>query len=109
MELQSNPRGIPAAPFVSSVPDFVSDHNYAATLDKFQEMIQKYKFMEGHLLGRQESLRTKVPEIRKSLEVVGVLGGEGDVVVDVEVNETLWMGMHYWPKATGFHELIISK
>jgi hypothetical protein len=42
------------------------------TLLKFQGMDQKYRFMETHLLTRQAGLESKLPEIKKSLDVVKV-------------------------------------
>ncbi len=42
-----------------------------STLIKFQETIQKYKFMELNLLAKRKTLLEKVPEIKKSLESIG--------------------------------------
>ena len=36
-------------------------------------MVQKYRFMESHLIGRRGALESKIPEIKKSLDLVQVL------------------------------------
>ena len=72
MQVPANPRGIPCAPFVDKVDNFL-EGNHEDTLKKFQEMISKYKFMETHLLQRQASLESKIPDIRKTLETVQFL------------------------------------
>ncbi|CAI7664578.1 unnamed protein product [Penicillium crustosum] len=45
---QTNPRGIPVAPFIDNVSDYVSSREEVEpTLRSFQEMISKYQFMEA--------------------------------------------------------------
>ena len=48
--------------------------NHEQTLMKFQEMIQKYRYMETHLLQRRGGLESKIPEIKKSFDLVKLLG-----------------------------------
>jgi uncharacterized protein YllA (UPF0747 family) len=52
-----------------SLESFLKDSNHEQLLLKFQEMINKYRFMENHLLQRQQSLISKIPEIETSLEM----------------------------------------
>jgi len=66
-----------------------------AILRKFQELVSKYKFMEVNHLQRKKSLEDKLPEIRKTLEMVNFLilkKGQDDVpiIVDFELNDTLY-------------------
>jgi prefoldin subunit 5 len=75
----------------SNVQQFVSSSNHEQTLQKFQEMIQKYKFMENHLLQRQQGLRSKKPEIKKSLETSVFLEKRDETITDFELNDTLWV------------------
>ncbi|KXS14378.1 Prefoldin, subunit 3 [Gonapodya prolifera JEL478] len=108
-ELQSNPRGIPQAPFVSKVEEFVhSQEEVEPTLRKFAEMIEKFKFMEDQLLRKRRSLDDKIPELKKTLEMVDFLQARSspnpdadpeeedapsaDEPLDVtyELNDTLW-------------------
>ncbi|KAJ3301862.1 hypothetical protein HDV03_000271 [Kappamyces sp. JEL0829] len=87
-----NPRGIPQAPFVENVSTFLAGSSHESTLSKFQEMISKYRFMENHLLGRRGGLEGKIPEIKKSLDLVVLLDeAEGETTTDFELSDTLWV------------------
>lgn len=71
---QTNPRGIPVAPFVDNVSDYVaSREDVEPTLRRFQEMISKYQFMEVNAQRRAVGLREKIPDIKKTLEMVRFL------------------------------------
>ena len=71
---QTNPRGIPVAPFIDNVSDYVSSRDEVEpTLRSFQEMISKYQFMEVNTQRRGQGLREKIPDIRKTLEMVRFL------------------------------------
>lgn len=71
---QTNPRGIPVAPFIDNVSDYVSSREEVEpTLRSFQEMISKYQFMEVNTQRRGQGLREKIPDIRKTLEMVRFL------------------------------------
>lgn len=83
MEVIANARGIPAAPFVQDVEAFTGGE-YEATLAKFNEMVSKYNFMASHLSQRQASLRSKLPEIRGSLQMAEHLLTQG-ITADIEV------------------------
>ncbi|KAK4176496.1 putative prefoldin subunit 3 protein [Triangularia setosa] len=70
----TNPRGIPYAPFVDKVEDYVSSRaDVEPTLRSFQEMVAKYQFMEANLQRRVGGLRDKMPDIQKTLETVRFL------------------------------------
>lgn len=89
----SNARGIPAAPFVSRVEEYVASLGEVdGTLQKFQETIGKYKFMESNLLKRAGGLRAKIPDIQKTLDMVNFLeqqsGEEHETMF--ELNDTLY-------------------
>lgn len=71
---QTNPRGIPVAPFVDNVAEYVaSREDVEPTLRRFQEMISKYQFMEVNAQRRAVGLRDKTPDIKKTLEMVRFL------------------------------------
>lgn len=70
----SNPRGIPNAPFVERVEDYVSTRDdVEGTLKSFQEMISKYQFMEANNQRRVAGLKDKIPDIQKTLDTVRFL------------------------------------
>ncbi|TPX61900.1 hypothetical protein PhCBS80983_g00871 [Powellomyces hirtus] len=93
-QLESNPRGIPKAPFVGKVEEFTPETELESTLKKFQEMIAKYKYMEGHLLQRKQSLESKIPDIKKTLDMVEYLIATEDstepMLTQYELNDTLY-------------------
>lgn len=91
----SNPRGIPYAPFVDRVEDYVSSRaDVEPTLRRFQEMIAKYQFMEQNLQRRVIGLKDKMPDIRKTLETVRFLKTRTDesdpIETTFELNDTLY-------------------
>jgi len=70
----TNPRGIPVFPFMSAVSDYVkSIDDVESTLTRFQEMVSKYTFMQQNVERRGAGLREKLPEMKRTLEVVKFL------------------------------------
>jgi len=93
----TNPRGIPYAPFVDKVEDYVSSRaEVDGTMKSFQEMIssvpprpiaritpggghltrcltRKYQFMEVNTQRRSAGLKDKIPDIQKTLDTVRFL------------------------------------
>lgn len=62
------------APFIDNVSDYVSSREEVEpTLRSFQEMISKYQFMEVNTQRRGTGLREKIPDIKKTLEMVRFL------------------------------------
>ncbi|OQE46200.1 hypothetical protein PENCOP_c001G01133 [Penicillium coprophilum] len=94
---QTNPRGIPVAPFIDNVSDYVSSREEVEpTLRSFQEMISKYQFMEVNTQRRGQGLREKIPDIKKTLEMVRFLqlrkesNPDSDLETNFELNDTLY-------------------
>ncbi|OCT47395.1 putative prefoldin subunit 3 [Cladophialophora carrionii] len=70
----TNPRGIPTFPFMSNVTDYVkSIEDVEPTLQRFQEMVSKYTFMQQNLERRAIGLKEKLPEMKRTLQVVKFL------------------------------------
>lgn len=89
----TNPRGIPYAPFVDRVEDYVASRaEVEGALKNFQEMIScvspvlalmvcfadgvrnsKYQFMQANTERRALGLKDKIPDIQKTLETVEFL------------------------------------
>lgn len=70
----SNPRGIPAFPFMNAVSDYVkSIEDVESTLQRFQEMVSKYTFMQQNVERRAAGLKEKLPEMKRTLQVVKFL------------------------------------
>ncbi|TKA22390.1 hypothetical protein B0A50_08272 [Salinomyces thailandicus] len=91
----TNPRGIPYAPFVDKVEDYVSSRaDVEGCLKSFQEMISKYQFMEVNQQRRAAGLKDKMPDIQKTLETVRFLKtrkeGADPLESFFELNDTLF-------------------
>lgn len=77
--------------------DYVSSRaDVEPTLRSFQEMISKYQFMEVNTQRRAQGLREKIPDIRKTLDMVRFLkkrreaGATEPIQTHFELNDTLY-------------------
>lgn len=70
-----NPRGIPKASFIADVEEYIGgpDGDVEGPLKGFQDTIAKYRYMDGSLTQRRKSLEEKIPDIRKTLQMVEFL------------------------------------
>ncbi|PFH49281.1 hypothetical protein AMATHDRAFT_63484 [Amanita thiersii Skay4041] len=77
---EKNPRGIPKAPFIADVDEYMSgaDAELEGTLRAFQEAMSKYRYMDGNLTQRKQSLEDKIPDIKKTLDMVKFLKQKKD-------------------------------
>lgn len=98
----TNPRGIPRAPFVDKVEEFISGpEDINATLHKFDEMLsslllwwtlwlaRKYKFMEVNRLKQLQRLRSSIPDMQKTLDTVKFLESK-QVCIPVPWTQSWW-------------------
>lgn len=70
----TNPRGIPIFPFMNNVSDYVKGlEDVEPTLQRFQEMISKYTFMQQNVDRRGAGLKEKLPEMKDTLDTVKFL------------------------------------
>ncbi|WWC87091.1 uncharacterized protein L201_001977 [Kwoniella dendrophila CBS 6074] len=74
-QMETNPRGIPKAPFVADVDDYVGgkDAEIQSTMKKFEETTAKYRYMEISLQQRRKALLGKIPDMEQTLQVVKFL------------------------------------
>lgn len=91
----TNPRGIPYAPFVDKVEDYVTSRaDVEPTLRNFQEMIAKYQWMESNMQRKSAGLQDKIPDIQKTLDSVRFLKTRTDetepLETTFELNDTLY-------------------
>ncbi|KAI9643642.1 peptide chain release factor 1 [Ciborinia camelliae] len=100
---RTNERGIPYAPFVDRVEDYVTSRaDVEPTLKRFQEMIsmsahfgvRKYQFMEVNQQKRIAGLKINMPDIQKTLDTVKFLKtrkeGSDPIQATFELNDTLY-------------------
>lgn len=87
-----NPRGIPQAPFISSVDEFANNVDEATTLlGQLQELYQKYQIMEMATRSRLKNLESKVPDLEKSVETVKFISTREDSFeTHYELNDTVF-------------------
>lgn len=92
---KSNPRGIPEAPFVEKVEDFIKDPNdFDLCFGKFQERLSKYKFMQESKLVTVKQLKQKIPDIDNTLAMCRMLEAKktegSNLETNYQLNETLY-------------------
>ncbi|KAG8949189.1 hypothetical protein FRC04_008987 [Tulasnella sp. 424] len=89
--LQTNPRGIPQAPFIDNVEEHVGgpDAEVESALRQFQEAIAKYRYMELNLNTRKKALLDKIPDIEKTLAMVQFLKDKREGKLKAKKDEDL--------------------
>ncbi|SJL06935.1 related to prefoldin subunit 3 [Armillaria ostoyae] len=72
---ERNPRGIPKAPFIADVEEYVggSDGDIEGPLKAFQDAMAKYRYMDDNLAQRRKGLEEKIPDYKKTLDMVEYL------------------------------------
>nr|CAG4645939.1 EOG090X0IRH [Lynceus sp. MCZ IZ 141354] len=66
--------GIPEAVFVENVDEFMTGkEGVESVLRQWDELHCKYKYMEVNLLAKRKRLKSQIPDIQKSLEMLAVL------------------------------------
>ncbi|KAL9932868.1 hypothetical protein V8E36_008123 [Tilletia maclaganii] len=95
-DIEITASGIPKAPFVVDVEKHIGgpDKPVEPALRKFQEAAAKYKFMEANTAQRRKALEDKIPDIRKTLQMVEHLKSlkeaEEEMETMFELNDTLF-------------------
>lgn len=72
-ENQTEHLGIPQAAFVEDVDEFMKQENNEsaeAVIKRLDEQHQKYKFMELNLMSKKRRLKSQVPDIKSTLDIV---------------------------------------
>jgi prefoldin subunit 5 len=70
-----NSLGIPKAIFLEDVEKFMTEDNKTSNdvIRKLEELFQKYRVMEVGLLQKKEKLKTQIPDIKQSLDMVRLI------------------------------------
>ncbi len=93
-----NSRKIPKVVFVENVEAWVDKYTDDALFAQMNELYQKYKFMESNLMRARENLRTKLPDIKKTLEMVAMLKSKSESD-DKEMDANYLLSDNIWAKA----------
>ncbi|KAM5538762.1 hypothetical protein V8D89_007484 [Ganoderma adspersum] len=94
---ERNPRGIPKAPFIADVAEFLgTDPSPENALKDFQAALAKYRYMDHNLTQRRRGLEEKIPDIKKTLAMVEFLQdrreGKGSAKDDDDLDDELEEG-----------------
>lgn len=103
---KTNPRGIPEAPFVEDISVLFkgtgqNDNDFQLIFNRFQERLQKYKFMQESKQVTLKQLNTRIPEISQSLEICQLIKQqqqgdkknkeeEDEMLFNYSLNDTLY-------------------
>lgn len=90
-----NARGIPQAPFVEKVEDYIKvPADFDKVMTVFQERLQQYKYMEQSKLNSVKQFERKIPEIEETLKMVEVLKlkheNQETLESNYQLNDTLY-------------------
>ena len=91
-------RKIPKAVFLEDVEAWVERYGEDDLFAQSNELLQKYKFMENQLIRQKASLKGKLPEIKRSLEMVAMLKQKADGD-DKAVDSNFLISDNIWAKA----------
>lgn len=84
--------GIPKAECLDNMDAFMSreeNQTIEAGLKNLDEQHSKYKFMELNLLQKKQRLKSQIPEIKTSLEIIKMLKAKRDSAEDMETRFVL--------------------
>ena len=72
-EVSENHRKIPKVVFIDNTEAWVEKYGDDDLFAQLNELYQKYKFMETQLARARQNLKVKLPDIKKTLEMVAML------------------------------------
>ncbi|XP_037577809.1 prefoldin subunit 3 [Dermacentor silvarum] len=84
--------GIPKAECLDDMDEFMAreeNQTIDAALKNLDEQHSKYKFMELNLLQKKQRLKSQIPEIKTSLEIIKLLKSKRDSSEDMETRFVL--------------------
>ena len=67
---EANSKKIPKVVFIENTEAWVEKYTDDALFQQMMELYQKYQFMEQNLLRARQNLKVKLPDIKKTLEMV---------------------------------------
>ena len=97
-EPTTDPKKIPKVVFIDNVEAWVEKYTDDALFAKMNELYQKYKFMEQNLHRQRQSLYVKLPDIKKTLEMVAMLKTRHESK-EKEISTNFLLSDNIWAKA----------
>ena len=92
-------RKIPKAVFLEDVEAWIDKYGEDPLFQQMNELYQKYKFMETQFIRERQNLRTKLPDIKKTLEMVALLKQKHSSEKK-ELETNFLVSDNIWTKAT---------
>ena len=89
---------IPKVVFIDDAEAWVEKYGDETLFQQLNELYQKYKFMEQQLLRARQNLRVKLPDIKKTLEMVALLKKKNESA-DKSVETNFLVSDNIWAKA----------
>ncbi len=94
-ETSDNPRKIPKAVFIENTDAWGEKYTCKTILEQMNELYQKYKFMETSLIRGREQMKLKLPDIKKTLEMVRMLkdkhaSDEKEMITNFLISDNIW-------------------
>lgn len=93
-----NLRKIPKAVFIENTEAWVDKYGSEDIIAQMNELYQKYKFMEAQLVRGRDSLKVKLPDIKKTLESVQLLEDKHSQS-EKELQSNFLIADNIWAKA----------
>ena len=90
-----NERKIPKVLFIEDVEAFVDKYKAPAILQQMNELYQKYQYMESQLSIGKRNLKIKIPEIKKTIDMVNLLQDkyeeeEKSIKTNFLISDNIW-------------------
>ena len=92
-------RKIPKAVFIEDVEAWIDKYGEDPLWSQMNELYQKYKFMETQFIRERQNLRTKLPDIKKTLEMVALLKQKHQSD-NKQIQTNFLVSDNVWSKAT---------
>ena len=97
-EPTTDTKKIPKVVFIDNVEAWVEKYTDDALFAQMNELYQKYKFMEQNLHRSRQSLYVKLPDIKKTLEMVAMLKTRHESE-EKEISTNFLLSDNIWAKA----------
>ena len=100
-----NSRKIPKAVFIDSVTEFVAKNGRERVQKELSELYSQYKYMEASMVRQKLGLKSKLPDIEKTLEAVKMLderasGSTPEFETQYLLSDNIWASVDV-PNDTG--------
>eukprot|EP00826_Nyctotherus_ovalis_P065935 TRINITY_DN9713_c0_g1_i1.p3 TRINITY_DN9713_c0_g1~~TRINITY_DN9713_c0_g1_i1.p3 ORF type:complete len:198 (-),score=91.42 TRINITY_DN9713_c0_g1_i1:85-678(-) len=93
-------RSIPKIIFIEDPEKFIKTYGYTPVMNAMAELTQRYKYMDNNLARKKLSMKMKLPDIKKALEMVTFMKERGQVEKPEAVNVKFALTENMWANAS---------